>query len=93
MRAPCLKITLLDLNLELDVEYQNTKLETGFYLTACYFNPVPARWEPFIEESGVDFAFSMEGDLKTNIYITNKKDTKVINLTVSDQMVSYIFGI
>ena len=65
------------------------KLGGRVVLSCSYFNPLPSKWEPFIEKFGLNFEFGMGENPKINVVISTSEDFENININISEQMVIF----
>jgi hypothetical protein len=86
--VPVLEFTMFELKIAMLKLPEKLKLSGVIILNCSYFNPVPSKWEPFIEKFGLSFELTMKDNPKIDISISTTAKYEEINIDISEQMVN-----
>jgi len=53
-----------------------------------YFNPYPSKWEPILEQFGLNFDFVKEENPKMSLFISTDQNFENLNINISEEMVT-----
>jgi len=65
------------------------KINGDIVFSCNYFNSLPSKWEPILEEFGADFELEMGEDPKMSFALATNKNFETLNINVSESMVYY----
>ena len=86
--APALKFKFFELLASVRLmELNKVNAQGRILMSFSYFNPLPCKWEPFVEKSGLSFDCVIEDKSKVNLTVHNSRDIDEINFNISEQLV------
>ena len=90
--APCMKLTMFELVLYVNQAVDKVSIQGRTLMNCSYLNPIPSKWEPILETSGLNFCCKIIEGNNVTVNIATSEDTEGIYLNVSDEMVSLFFN-
>ena len=88
--VPILELFVGGKSIKMKKDSESLNVGGTIILKCSYFNSLPSKWEPIIEEFGLDFEFAMQKNPKLALTLGTNKAYETLNLNISQEMVNII---
>jgi len=89
--VPVLEFTIFELLTTMIKAAHKLKMDAKLIMNCSYFNPLPSKWEPFVEKFGLNVHFAKGDNPKTTLLVSSSEEFEEINLNISEEMVKSLF--
>jgi len=91
--VPVLEFTMFEFLITMIKLPNKIKLSGRVVLNCSYFNPLPSKWEPFIERYGFNFDLTTQQESpKMSVVLSTSEGFDELNINVSEQMLSILYS-